>query len=714
VESDNDVLDLIDVSFADATGTADALTLNITNNDAATAFTVDDINSTGGGIETLNLVLNQGADIADASDITVDDISSTHDTVNISGDADATLGEDAGLTSETVNASTATGDLTINLGAANQTVTAGSGADTIAFDGNLTSNDTVDGGDGDDTLTATMAAGTAAATLSNIETLTLVASTPGAVFRGSNTTGVSVVNLTDLTDEAFTLNSLAAEVQTIRIGSDDLGSADADNITIDYAAGASSAHTVFIGELDDDDDEVTFDNLTITDNTGALTLHADVETDGDDNHLTSNVTANDASALTILTDQDLILEGAGAGAGDLSATQADSFVVTTQGGDLTVDGATNVSDAEDIDITVTNDSESIVFTGAMTASDATTLDVVANGNFDQTGDFVSDADIVVNLTATDQGDIRYNGVLDVDHASTINASAVDGGVITLDDIELLGVDADGDDITSEINVSATGTDSGDNGSTVTISAIDTAAATLDTLNVTGDSDSTVSITTGAANLTITEIDASAMTGEFTLDASTIGAAIDVTLGSGTNTIVTELDQADTITFAASAGTDQLNVLDDTTAADVVDNFQAGANGDVLSVDVSELKDGIQNFGSTDMSDLFTVSLGTDADGDITGGDVTAATNILTLTNTFANVGAMADAIALDDGGVPGALADNDDLLVLWTDGADTYLSSVNLADADGAAGAAADGEENLVQLTGVSVADLTADNFAFV
>ena len=383
------------------------------------------------------------------------------------------------------------------------------------------------------------------------------------------------------------------------------------------------------------------------------------------------------------------------------------------GGDFLVDGATDIGDATSMSVTVTAD-DSVTFTGAVTATDLETLTVTADDNFDLTGNIVSDADVAVTLTADDVGDIRFNGILDVDHVTTLSATATDGGVITIDDIELLGVDADGDDIDSEITLSATGTDSSDDGSEITISAINVAAAaTLDTLTVVGDADSTIDITAGAANLTITEIDASEMEGTFDIDTSTIAAAIDLTLGSGTNTVTTELDLADEITLADEAGTDQIDVQDDTTAADVITNFEAGADGDVISIDVSAIGAGAQNAASTALDASLVVSLATDDDGVLADADNTmvATDNILVLTDVFADSAAVFAAIDLDAETNVGGLLDNDVFLVAYTNGADSFVASITFSAADGAS---ADAAADLVQLVGVTVSDLTADNFAFV
>jgi len=723
-ESANDAIDLINVSLATATGTADSLTLTVTNADATNAFIVDDINSTGGGIETLNLVLNQGVDITGGADIRVDDISSTHTTVNISGAADATFGTDVALTATTINGGSSTGDLVINLGTANQSVTGGTGNDTFAFAGALTSSDTVVGGAGNDTLTATPAAGAAAATISGVETATLTFSTAGATFSGANvSTDLTTINLAAASAEHSTLTALKSAVSTIRVGGTSYASSD--NVTVTYAAGSSSAHTVVVGDSADSPADVDTNIVTIAGNAGALTINAD----GATGNSVGQITANTATSLTITTEEDLEVDsGATAGTGTVTASAATSVTMRTAGGVLLVDGAQTFAAATAITLDAADGN--LTLTGAMTAAAATSLTVTASaGNaLEQTGNFVSDADVTsVNLTATGaSATIRYNGILDVDHVRTINMTATSGGAVTVDDIELLGLDNDAaTDITSTINVTANGEDSSGNSSTVTISAINTAAATLDSLVVTTDADGTASITTGASNLTITAINASASAGTLTLDASTLGAATEITTGSGTNSITTDNGFADTLTLAVAAGTDTINITADnggTSAADVITNFEAGADGDVLSLTLADL-DGTGadpvNGSGTDVTSALAVNIQTDADGTLT---LSAATNIIKVTDTVADLTALVAALHVTTASA--TIADNDNLLVLWTNGASTFLSRVQINDADPDADAGAGGNadtidaydqaEILAELVGVAVTDVTAANFAFV
>jgi hypothetical protein len=709
VESANNAIDLLDVSFADATGTADSLTVNVTNNDTTTALTVDDIASTGGGIETLRLVLNQGADIDDASDILVDDVSVAADTLEIAGAADATFGAGVAITVEEIDASSSTGDLTINLGAADQSITGGSGDDTFAFAGNFDSDDTVNGGAGDDTLTASLAAGTAAATVSNVESMTLEFGTASATFSGVNTTtALTSIDILAASDEAVSLVNLKSSVASVRIGATGFA---ADAASISYASGASAAHEVIIGDstataVADVDAGI----VTISGNAGALTVTSDAFT----GNSVYAITANSATSIAIVTEEDLELDAA-VGTGILSATAAKTVTMTSDGGALLVDGAQTLTAATAITIAAADGN--ITLTGAMTATKATTLTVTATDDFLQTGNFVSDADVTsVSLTASGiSSSITYAGILDVDHVRAISLTATDGGLVSIADIEMLGLDNDAaTDIDTSLTISATGTDTAGDGSTVTVTAINVAAAsTLDSVTITSDADGTVNFTVGGANLTITTIDASASAGTLVFDSTTIAAAIALTTGSGDNTITTELDLADEITLASAAGDDTIIVLDDTTAADVVTNFEAGASGDIISIDVSALGTGAETFNSVAVSSALVISIGSDDDGALADADdaVTANTNILRLTDTFANIAAVVAAIELDAEANAGGLLDNDVLLVLWTDGADSYLSTVTLSAADGAS---ADAGADLVQLVGVSVSDLTAANFAFV
>ena len=699
------------VTFASDTGTSDSATITLTGDgdDTTVDLTVTTLNVDE--IETVNIVANATSDGSIAvSTVTANEI----DLLNISGAADIAIGGTTALTVVEVNASTATGDVSLTLGAAASDLTSGSGNDTFAFGVNLGTTDTVDGGTGTDSLTATLAAGTAAATISNVESATLEFGTASSTFSGANaSTALTSIVVDEASDEAVSLTNLKSVVASVRIGSAQAGG---NAIAISYKSGSSSAHAVVIGD-NDEAAAVAEGALTISGNAGALTITSDAFT----GNLVTAITANAATSLTLVTEEDLEVD-----VGALSATAATSVTMTSDGGVLLVDGAQTLTAATAITIDAADGN--ITLTGAMTATAATSLTVTATDDFLQTGNFVSDADVTaVSLTASGiSSSIRYDGILDVDHVRAINLTAVDGGTVTVDDIEMLGLDNDAaTDIDTSLTISATGTDSADDGSTVTVSAINVAAATtLDAVTITSDADGTVNLTTGATSLTITDIDASESLGDFTLDASTLAAATSVSTGSGTNDLTTDNGFADTITLIDSAGTDTISIVADnggTSAADEVTNFEAGASGDVLSLTLAGL-DGTGadpvNGAGTDVSSTLAVNIQTDANGALT---LAAATNIILLTNTFADVAAVVTALTNNviTAGVSD-IDDNDNLLVVWTDGASSYLSRIQINDAgfDASAGAdtiaAYDQAENLVELVGVTVSELTAANFAFV
>lgn len=707
--TDDDIAD-INIALEDATGAADSLSVTLENRDVDNEMLITTMDFGTSDIETLTLNFRRAADIADVAEIHIDDINSSHTTLNLTGTADLTI--DAKDSAATI-VSTVDGDVDLTVGAVDSDITMGAGDDTVAFAGNLDSDDTLDAGDGDDTITASLAAGTAQATISNTETATLDFGTAGATFSALNVDGMTTIETAAASAEAVSLVSLDASVANVRIGSTAAG-AEGDAATIRYASGTNSAHTLSIGDSSTTAAaDVDAGVVTVSGNEGALTVSSDAFT-GNSIHA---LAANTATGLTITTTENLEADAAGAGDGGIDATEALTVSYVTAGGNLVVDGAADYSKATSISYNGADGN--ITQTLAVTATAMTSFEVTAAAGqtVTQTGAVTSDADVsTVNMTATGaSADVSHDGLLDVDHVETINLTATDGGNIDLGDIELLGVDSDGDDLSTSLNISATGADSSDNDATVTVAAINTATATLDSVSVTTDAGGTASLTTGAANLTITAVDATASEGTFTFGGTTLAAATTISTGSGTNTIRTEADAQDTIVLADSAGTDTIQIYEAQGAGDYdqVSNFEAGADGDVLELDVSALAPGgvaLASEGGVTLGDTLRTSFFTDADGaavdsDPDGNDF----NVLKVTDTYANSTTLLAALAFGDGADD--VADNEDMLVLWTDGASTYLS---VATGDGAAWADFDAINDLVELVGVSVTDIHADNIEFV
>jgi hypothetical protein len=676
----------VNISLDDATGESDTATLIIENSgENGTAFEVTLIDSDAGGIETLALNLVQGSDVEGASDILIEDVETgDFTTLEISGDADATVGVTAsGIAIETIDASAATGDLTIVLGNEDQTITGGSGDDTFTFstaDNDLTTNDTIAGGSGEDTIEAEIVASTTIApTISGVETIELDFDNASSVFSGKNATGVTTLVLTG--DNAISITNLDAEATTIEI-SDDV---EAD-VTIAYASDSDSDHTLLLSAAAASD----LADITITKNEGALTIETDTAA-GD--FTVTSITAAVATSLTITTtDGTLIIDGA-AGIDMVSAT---SVEITTDGGTFDVSGAAE------------ND-----FTDAATITlNALDGDIL----FDGAGSIRSEADVVFTATADGEGNLIDITSLDVEFGSDITLTATDGGDVVLDNLIFSSVNSEGEDIDVTLTLSAT-----DAESSVTVTDITVGAGvTLDSVILESSAEGVVSFTASDTTLTINTIDASAAEADgVVINVSSLDDATEITLGAGSATVTTS-DNGDTVvagsgdlTLTVTDGTADITLGegDDTLTfiladASTVADFDVENDVIVLDNSVLEAIDGtnLVDGNGANVSALTAVVI-----DDATAGAVytmDTSSSVLRLTGNIGSAALLdAELIAFLQ---PSNFADDDDIIVLWYDGADTHVSLVAI---DTAALVAAVTVNDLVVLTGIDVSDLTAANF---
>lgn len=700
----------VNINLADATGTADSLTISITNADATTAFTVGEVDSSGNDVETINLILNQGVDIAAGSDIIIGDVEATaYDALVVSGAADATFGTGTAVTIADIDASAATGDLVFELGAATTDITTGSGDDTIDFNAALTSADSADGGDGDDTLTAVVAASQLTqATISNVETISLDFNNAGSTFSARNVTGATALTLQGAATNRIT--NLAAEVATINL----IEETDDEVVTIAYAAGSDAAHTLNFTEVTAGATE-TYDTVAVSGNAGAFSVTNDAI------FAVTSITNNAATALTVTTGANLTLDNAGIA---LSATAAADVTITTDGGNFAVSNAAGTVDVQEAERIALN---------ALDGSIVITDELLADGT-----------DVSVTLTAdgADANDITI-GLLTATNLSTLTATATGGSDITVTDLVFAGVDAAGDDTVVSLNLSADGA-----GSTVTVTDITVGAGVeLDSVVITTSDDGVVSFTASDTSLTITAIDASAAAADdLVINVSSLDAATEITLGAGTSTVTTSAE-GDTINVGSGEAT--LNLTDGATevnmsggdatinqiAGAAVLNLAAGVetltfataeaseiNGfdvenDIFvlgqaaleAIDVSTLVDG-----NSDAIVVAGVARSAIIIDDVTtgGADFTmdTVTSVLRLSGAFADTTAVdAELLAnLDSAG----FADGDGIVVIWSDGANAHISYVVLDDVldAGAADDAVDAVtvNDIAVLVGMAHTDITA------
>jgi hypothetical protein len=648
-------------------------------------MTVDFI-GTGGDSDTAKVNLNgTGTDDANST-VNVSDTNTIEAvTVVTSGTNYATL--TSGTAAETVTISgSGTNELTITGAAAIAiNASASTAANTLVMGTTLSSTDTITGGSGTDTVTATInLATTVRPTASAVETYEL-GFTAAGTLDARNVTGVRSIEIDNMTADA-TVTRLASTATTLSVTEN---TATTEDVAIGYAASSNSAVTLTVGASDETNtDQVTdIGDVTLTGNEGALTIVSA----GEDANLLDAVAANDVASLTIdARTQGLTTTTVGAAAATAIALKATAGSLVT--------GAITATDAEDITLTLNS--------GDLT-----------------TGLITSAADVDVSITANSDAGDDVTTSLDVDALRNLTVSASAGSDVTITAITLSGENPDvvGDDINVEFNLTAAAD------STVTIQdLIERATGTaveIDSIVMAGAGN--FSITADDADIDIVEIDGVSVTGDVTINLATnINNVLTIETGSGDDTI-SGGSAADTIN--GGSGDDSI------TGGAAADDITLGAGDDTVVLTATATTDAVQDFNADDDAVALSVA-GLEADnGD---GDAIAAgtatlqiqtiasaaaiavgTEILVLTGDLANAEAMEnelDDLAFADDNI---VAD-DDLIVVWSDGTDTFVSIVNLAVTDDGATSSIDDTGNtvstLVQLIGVDIADLAAANFSFV
>lgn len=353
--------------------------------------------------------------------------------LTVTGAGAVTITPPLATTVLTVSAGTSTGAQTLTMGAAKQTITTGTGNDVIDMQGNLDKNDTIDLGEGDDTLRIdvdSLSAGAFDLSVSNVETFRFdnTAANSGAInmdnlavairFDGANAAGqAATTGVVTLTDLAASIGS----VDLIGIGSG-TGGAPSDNVafngivfdydvsgtttvselTVNINNGGVVADDMFVQKLTADNTEAVAivaadigaaaaDELTITEIEGnkikSVTVEANGEViisdiDGDVLETVSLELVAAGGAAVTISDHAAALSVTGSGFNDV-ITMTDN----TNTSAVTVDlGAGN-------DTYVSVDAADTITTG--TGSDTITIQ----------GDAADDLNVIEDFTAGAGGDI---------------------------------------------------------------------------------------------------------------------------------------------------------------------------------------------------------------------------------------------------------------------------------------------------------------------
>jgi hypothetical protein len=292
--------------LADSSGDADVLNVNLKTSlaDSVAAQTIDTLD-VADTIETMNLnATGMKTGVSSVlKTITTLTSDSSLTTLNISGSDDLTIGTLTASKLATIDASTATGNISLS-GTASlaQTVTTGSGNDTLVMAGNLTGTDVIDmGGNsaitatgtlGVDTVTTTGNLGSTVASMtpqiSNAEAVTITGT--ANFIDGSSLTNVGALAFTN-TSGATALTNMPAGT-AIGLGVTDSESAHAYTVALADATGTEDALSLVYGTGVD----ASTSNTIVVAGVETLNVKASAE---DSNNETSTLVLTNASVSTV-------------------------------------------------------------------------------------------------------------------------------------------------------------------------------------------------------------------------------------------------------------------------------------------------------------------------------------------------------------------------------------------------------------------------------
>jgi len=585
--------------------------------------------------------------------------------------------------------------------------------------------------------------------ISGVETINISGVYTSAGLDAQNVVNTKTVNLSagitggtgtvvNASAQKITAVNAGSNIATLNVNADAFTGGTGGTI----AVGAGSASTITIGN----NGNTGTDSYTVSPGVGS-TLRLRGGSDGTD---TFTVTlAGGATTLNVDNQtagtgdiDNLNLVSGGSAANTVTLAVSDETLVDSGTGDkLVISGTQNLTFAGSLDpladiggtgsrLTNVALEKAAGYTGTVTFNSnaalagegflnrATGLDVI---NVTQTAlgaNLTINENTTLNLAINNESRL-YN----VDNATTTAATA---GSMTLK----IGLTGD-----SATNATQTGISAGANVGTLVITnntinstittLTTTTATTADTIVVNGNKNLTIGTWNATANEVLT---AANMTGNLT--ATSANAAATIIGGSGSD-ILTGSTLSDSL--VGGAGDDVLSGG----AGQTADTMVGGAGSDRFIM-IASTADTISDFSvsGTNGTDVIAISIGADTVSTIAGANavvaagataqirqissattLAAADNIFVLTGTFANQTAMEAAI--ESGGTRqitfgGAPTTSDDIVLVWSDGSNSYVGYYNLTTT-ALIPVAADAFTNVLTLTGLtSVDSLTASNFLFI
>ncbi|WP_019895299.1 beta strand repeat-containing protein [Hydrogenovibrio halophilus] len=409
-------------TLADDTGESDSITVTVQNQDEGDDSASDDDRITAAltldNIETLNI---DGTATEDANnkveiDLTTSTTGTAEQTLNIGGDAVVEFATTP-LTSDTINASTNTAGVILNLGNADQTVTGTAEDDSFIFvAGEMDANDTVDGGEGDDTVEVTVedAATVTSANISNVSTINITATATNAqtsTFDADNVSG----NVNYVVDNATVSAGAGSGAETLIV--DNITSGSTVTIKGDFTETTNTDANLDLNLSS----STASDVLNIVSEADGATATYDAVTTNSAETINLTVTDDDATAVTTISSFDI--------------TGTETLNVTGEDG-LVISAFANAGDVATIDLSSMTGGFDLADSGAGATYIVGEIADGVNGDNIDTTDNVSADDAVsaIALTASQNDIVRFTADSLNDDILITGFEA--GGNITDDNVDL--------------------------------------------------------------------------------------------------------------------------------------------------------------------------------------------------------------------------------------------------------------------------------------
>jgi hypothetical protein len=528
---------------------------------------------------------------------------------------------------------------------------------TLNTDGSTATVDiNVGGSDVFTTATVNSTGSASVLTLDALDTVTgLTITGDAALTLASTNSFTAITSITSTSTGAFTIDlDDAAGAYTLTLGS------GADTITADTANTGTGGRTITMGDGNDTLDLGTNGSEGDDVFTGGGGVDTLVMADASD--ITLALTAG-VSGFERLTASELADH-------DMAAFRNDSFTTLRFAG--TGDGALDFSNVSD-SVTTLELASSTATDGAADAGDDVTMTRLVDG----TANSITVVAGITGVTAIQIGD-----ELEVDQEETVTLD-VNQASLTLN----TGLSAD--DMTALVVVGDNAVDLSTVSSTV-LRTVDLSG--LNNANFTADISAATNVVTVTANTATTN------SGAYNI---VFGASDDVV--TGTNNADTFDGNGGNDTFTLGGGAD--TVIIDAQGADTITDFTVGTGGD--QIDIGEAAIGAL-IGGDALDDVAAQATVVEF---VTGAETLAAgDNIIVLSGTTFATAALAGA-ALEAGGsreitFGNATTQGDDIIFVWSDGTDSYVTAGNINSTATTITAANLTETVLLTLSGIDHTEL--------